>query len=289
MPMEEPLPELGPMLLRAVTTLSRRADGRLAEGLGARYTAPAFAPEALAAYTAFFGGFASALPLSALYPLAQRAQLALMLRSGFPFPVVGLVHVANAMQRVGPFDPGAAWGLDVACRAPESAGADAPVRVAFDVTLVQAGSPRATCRSLYQVRRAGPRPAGPRPAPEPETALSGAREPWRLPADEGRRYARLSGDYNPIHLSPWTSRLFGFNRPILHGMDAAARVQAGIERGTGLEVSALEIAFKRPIALPASVEWVWEPAGDGGGRYAIESADGTVRHLEGRYATGLTG
>jgi hypothetical protein len=68
-------------------------------------------------------------------------------------------------------------------------------------------------------------------------------------------------------------------------MDAAARVQAGIERGTGLEVSALEIAFKRPIALPASVEWIWEPAGDGGGRYAIDSADGTVRHLEGRYAT----
>ncbi|MFN3432211.1 MAG: MaoC/PaaZ C-terminal domain-containing protein, partial [Candidatus Sericytochromatia bacterium] len=143
----------------------------------------------------------------------------------------------------------------------------------------------ATCRSLYQVRRAAPRSAGPRPAPEPAEALSGAREPWRLDSDEGRRYARLSGDYNPIHLSPWTSQLFGFRRPILHGMDAAARVQAGIERGTGLEVSALEIAFKRPIALPASVEWAWEPAGDGFGRYAIDSADGATRHLEGRYAT----
>ncbi|MFN3431632.1 MAG: hypothetical protein ACK46X_16970, partial [Candidatus Sericytochromatia bacterium] len=64
---EEPLPVLGPLLLRSVTTLARRAGGQTFEGLGARYTTPAIAPEAIAAYAAFFGGFASALPLSGLY------------------------------------------------------------------------------------------------------------------------------------------------------------------------------------------------------------------------------
>ena len=37
---------------------------------------------------------------------------------------------------------------------------------------------------------------------------------WRLPADQGRRYAAVSGDYNPIHLYGWAARPFGFKQPI---------------------------------------------------------------------------
>ena len=40
---------------------------------------------------------------------------------------------------------------------------------------------------------------------------------WELPAGAGRRYARVSGDYNPIHLWALTARPFGFRAPILHG------------------------------------------------------------------------
>lgn len=38
----------------------------------------------------------------------------------------------------------------------------------------------------------------------------------------GRRYARVSGDYNPIHLSRWSAKLLGFRRAIAHGMYSKA-------------------------------------------------------------------
>lgn len=48
-------------------------------------------------------------------------------------------------------------------------------------------------------------------------------EELKLDSGLGRTYARLSGDYNPIHLHPWTSRWFGFKQPIIHGMWSKAR------------------------------------------------------------------
>ncbi len=65
------------------------------------------------------------------------------------------------------------------------------------------------------------------PLEPPEEGAEGAR--WQVPADTGRRYAAVSGDRNPIHLSPLTSRLFGFSKPIAHGMWTAARAFAAIE------------------------------------------------------------
>ena len=47
---------------------------------------------------------------------------------------------------------------------------------------------------------------------------------WRIPDDAGRRYAKVSGDVNPIHLSGLTAKAFGFKRAIAHGMWVKARV-----------------------------------------------------------------
>jgi hypothetical protein len=41
---------------------------------------------------------------------------------------------------------------------------------------------------------------------------------WKAPADIGRRYARVSGDYNPIHLSALTAKLFRLPQAIAHGL-----------------------------------------------------------------------
>ena len=60
----------------------------------------------------------------------------------------------------------------------------------------------------------------------PEAEPSGV---WRLASDLGRRYAAVSGDTNPIHLSPLTSWLGGFRRPIVHGMWTHARALAALD------------------------------------------------------------
>ena len=46
--------------------------------------------------------------------------------------------------------------------------------------------------------------------------------------DVGRAYAEVSGDHNPIHTSRIGARLFGFPRPIAHGMWTQARCLAAL-------------------------------------------------------------
>ena len=75
----------------------------------------------------------------------------------------------------------------------------------------------------------------------------------------GHRYAAVSGDYNPIHLSPWTSRLFGFSRPIVHGWWSLARAVAEMDTDIP-EVCTLEARFRAPIPLPGSVQFQSGPS-----------------------------
>lgn len=84
---------------------------------------------------------------------------------------------------------------------------------------------------------------------------------WVLSADLGRKYASVSGDYNPIHLFPWTSRFFGFKEPIIHGMWSLARALGELEKTNFAsqnpdpvyKPSFLEVKFKRPISIPTEV------------------------------------
>jgi len=74
----------------------------------------------------------------------------------------------------------------------------------------------------------------------------------QFPEDSGRRYARVSGDWNPIHLSAFTARRFGFRQPIAHGMYSLARCLAVLEaRGVELAGKRLEAQFRAPVMLPA--------------------------------------
>ena len=75
-------------------------------------------------------------------------------------------------------------------------------------------------------------------------------ERLHLAADTGRRYAKVSGDYNPIHLYSWTARLLGFRRPIAHGMYLVARAVAAIESRTVEPLDRLTVRFKTPAFLP---------------------------------------
>ncbi|MFC6153163.1 MaoC/PaaZ C-terminal domain-containing protein [Nocardioides yefusunii] len=75
---------------------------------------------------------------------------------------------------------------------------------------------------------------------------------WNLPGDLGRRYGRVSGDINPIHLYPVTAKALGFKRQIAHGMWTKARCMAAIENRIPDAVK-VSVAFKTPVFLPGTV------------------------------------
>ncbi|TKB45063.1 MaoC/PaaZ C-terminal domain-containing protein [Thalassotalea mangrovi] len=64
-----------------------------------------------------------------------------------------------------------------------------------------------------------------------------------------RRYASISGDYNPIHMYDFTARLFGFDHAIIHGMYLAHRLLLDKK----VETDHCRISFKKPCKLPAKV------------------------------------
>lgn len=65
------------------------------------------------------------------------------------------------------------------------------------------------------------------PYPKPDTLCAGNAQiysqPLYLPGELGKVYAKISGDYNPIHLYPFSAKLFGLKRHIAHGMWTKAK------------------------------------------------------------------
>jgi acyl dehydratase len=93
---------------------------------------------------------------------------------------------------------------------------------------------------------------------------------WDLPGDAGVRYARASGDFNPVHLWPWSSRMLGYPRPILHGHCSMAMIAQELARGGVFRK--LEARFRAPLALPARVRL--RVSGDGALRFRLEDTAG---------------
>lgn len=255
------LPDLPGMLLRAVPTVMRKGlvDEEL-KILTCQYTAPAIDPLHLTAYKEQLTGFKSKVPLTYFYLLAQRAHLALMLHEEFPWPILGMVHVANQMEYLTAVELGLPFVIDVTIEFPARAATRKRVRPSYIVEFYQQDTLVVRCRSAYQVG-AGQKSSHRRAQVAEAIDLSGWQESsaWSLPSHLGRSYAKLSGDYNPIHLHSWLSRWFGFTRPIIHGMYSVARAQANLERSLDTEIQQLDVSFRRPIILPTELKCFYEP------------------------------
>jgi hypothetical protein len=79
----------------------------------------------------------------------------------------------------------------------------------------------------------------------------------KLPADAGLSFAKLTGDFNPIHWVPAYARASGFRNVILHGFGTFARCCESLNRGLlGGDVRKLKLLhakFTRPLVLPHAV------------------------------------
>jgi hypothetical protein len=102
---------------------------------------------------------------------------------------------------------------------------------------------------------------------------------WKIPGDIGRQYAGVSGDSNPIHMHPLSARLFGMPRAVAHGMWSKARCLAALE-GHLPETPEIDVSFKLPVLIPATVSFAsWA---DGAGRgFALHDGKNEKPHLTG--------
>lgn len=94
------------------------------------------------------------------------------------------------------------------------------------------------------------------PAPHvPEGARDG--EPhaatFEVTRDQAERYARASGDHNPIHLDDEAARAVGLPGRILHGLCTMALAGRAVAEVAGREPTRLAVRFSAPVALGATV------------------------------------
>jgi len=220
------------------------------------------------------------LPPTYPHVLGFPLQLALLTAPDFPLPAAGLVHVRNVITQQR--DLRVDEPLTITVRAEDLAEVERGTSVDLLTEVSVADEPVWTGRSTYLARRGGDGRGGGRSpdggsgdrrdAPPPRGAVV------PVPADIGRRYAEVSGDVNPIHLHPATARLFGFRRPLAHGMWSAARLLAALD-GRLPGALHVDLAFRKPLLVPATVVRVTTPADDGW-HVALLSRDGRP-HVDG--------
>ena len=201
-------------------------------------------------------GFSPAHGVPMTYPhlLGFPLQLMLMTESAFPYPVIGLVHLCNTIRQHQRLQTGERVRVEVRPRRLfQHARGQA---FAIETTIVRAGA--VVWESLSTYLRVGVQS----PQGAPLIALPTASDlsldgQWDAPADTGRRYAEVSGDWNPIHVSNIGAKLFGFARPIAHGMWTKARALAALLPAAPLTQGEVVAEFKTPLQLPGAAT-LWQ-------------------------------
>ncbi|KPU62143.1 maoC like domain protein [Pseudomonas fluorescens] len=236
-------------------------------------------PRRLTAYRKVCG-FADNGLLPPTYPhiLGFALQMQLLTTREFPFPLLGLIHLSNRIRVLRPM--GGVNRVHVSVQVqnlqPHAKGATFDLLTTLDDQLgpLWEAQSRMLCRSAKLEGE---------PLEEQlanSLALTEV-ERWQAPSDIGRQYAKVSGDYNPIHLSAASARLFGFPTAIAHGLWNKARTLAAL--AAHLPVANVEIAvqFKKPVRLPsevtlmASVPWA-------SGDFQLTGA-GDLEHMVGHW------
>ncbi len=110
---------------------------------------------------------------------------------------------------------------------------------------------------------------------------------FRLRRDAGLDFAKLTGDFNPVHWVAPYARAFGFRSVILHGFATMARAIEGLNRsvyaGDARALGTIDVKFTRPLTLPASVGLYIDRATATGGDVFVGDAPGGPAYLVGTY------
>jgi MaoC like domain len=187
-------------------------------------------------------------PHMVAFPLAME----LMTDTSFPFPVMGLVHIANRIELVRPMT--AAEPFDVRVWAADLADHDRGRQFQIHAQASVSGELawKSASTYLHREKSANKEKSSKSGSSNGAGLRSGGHAVWEVPGDLGRRYAAVSGDRNPIHLHPLSAKLFGMKAPIAHGMWTKARCLAALE-GELPDAYTVDVSFKLPIFLPSKV------------------------------------
>ncbi|TSD99330.1 dehydratase [Skermania sp. ID1734] len=208
-------------------------------------------PDNLAAYTKTCGlRFSDSLPITYPFTLVFPAVMQLVVARDFPFAAVGAVHAENVIEQKRPIS--VSEPLDVVAHTenlrehPKGLLVDAVSEVSVGRELVW----RQVTTFLHQQKTS--LSGGPKPEKKPEEVPPPPMRTLRIDQKTIDKYAAVSGDRNPIHISSLGAKAFGFPRTIAHGMYTAAATLQVLE-GRIPDAVTYKVKFGKPVFIPSTV------------------------------------
>ncbi|QRN41151.1 MAG: dehydratase [Neisseriaceae bacterium] len=190
------------------------------------------------------------LPLTYLYSVAFPMVIKLLTEPDFPYTPVGLVHLYNTINRYKEVATDAVVDIYVHTEKIREHRAGLLIDV---VTEVYVGSELVWSQVSTMLHKQ-------------KTSLSSMSREFSEPFDKSnitsqetikatvdiiRKYASISGDRNPIHMSPITAKIFGFPQIIAHGSWMMARILSSSEAQLPSSCT-YNVQFGKPFLVPGS-------------------------------------
>lgn len=206
----------------------------------------------------------SNLPPAYLHVLAMPLHMQLFIAPAFPVKVLGLIHLRNTIRVI------------------KNIGVDAPLRLTvhwetlrhtdfgqeYDfVTRYERDGELVweEVSTMFARGNTAPKPGAKRPSIErsshPESGTT--TQTLAIAENTGWRYARVSGDFNPIHLTARTAAMYGFKQAVAHGMWSLGRGLGAAAAQLPAERFQVDTQFKLPVYLPSEALARSWPVDDG--------------------------
>jgi acyl dehydratase len=197
----------------------------------------------------FSKGKPDIIPISYLQTLFIGLLGKFITSSFFPINPLGLIHIFQSFDQKRPVKTNEI--LDLACALDSIKKTQKGIETGFILEIRSSGKIVWQGNSIFFTRSPGKKKK--KTKTKDEIFLE-KKESILVPAGMGRRYAQVSGDYNPYHLYTFLAKLFGFKSSIIHGMWSLARVIASLDKKFNIQqgASSIEAAFKLPIFMPAT-------------------------------------
>jgi hypothetical protein len=241
------------LLLKAATTSNKKPKpDTQAVRLGARVKKVFIDREWVRQYNLVCGFKEDEISLTAPQVVASPLHMYLLSRPEHPMPMLGMVHLHNSINCAKPLEYGVPYDVLVTVGDTRSIslGLEFDVHTQF---LVGEEVHWSSVMTILCRVKGMPKPLTKPATVEPLSAIGAQYAAVNVPENQGRKYAKVSNDYNPIHLHTQTAKMFGFKQAIVHGMWTAAKTLSIVEASLGSCASKFDLSFKQPVFLPSGI------------------------------------
>jgi acyl dehydratase len=249
------LPPLIPALARVLMSKKpySAAEGSLIEPVDLEVRKIKLSPGHLQRYRDICGvPPGTGLPPAYLHVVAMPLHMQLFIAEKFPVKVLGLIHLRNTIRVYKTVSLSEPLKLSVSFDTQRLTDFGQEYDFTTRYT-VESETVWEEVSTMFARGNTAPKEGTKRPGIErsvhPATGVH--TDTLQIAENTGWRYARVSGDFNPIHLTARTAKMFGFKQAVAHGMWSMGRCLGSAAPHLPAGKIQVDTQFKLPVYVPS--------------------------------------